>query len=44
MMLSVRDLSVVFTDRGEPFTAVDRFSLQMDRGETVGVVGESGSG
>ena len=44
MMLSVRDLSVVFTDRGSPFTAVDRFSLDMDEGEVVGIVGESGSG
>ena len=44
MMLDVRDLSVVFTDRGAPFTAVDKFSLQMDRGEIVGIVGESGSG
>ena len=43
-MLDVRDLSVVFTDRGAPFTAVDKFSLQMDRGEIVGIVGESGSG
>ncbi len=44
MMLSVRDLSVVFADRGAPFTAVDRFNLDMDRGEVVGIVGESGSG
>lgn len=44
MMLDVRGLSVVFTDRGEPFTAVDNFSLRMDRGEIVGIVGESGSG
>ena len=44
MMLDVRDLSVVFTDRGAPFAAVDGFSLQMDRGEVVGIVGESGSG
>ncbi len=44
MMLDIRDLSVVFTDRGAPFTAVDKFSLRMDRGEVVGVVGESGSG
>ena len=43
-MLDVRDLSVVFTDRGTPFTAVDKFSLQMDRGEIVGIGGESGSG
>ena len=44
MMLDIRDLSVVFSDRGEPFTAVDRFSLQMEEGEVVGIVGESGSG
>ena len=35
---------VVFAGRGVPFTAVDRFSLQMERGEIVGIVGESGSG
>ena len=44
MMLDVRELSVVFTDRGAPFTAVDKFSLQMEEGEIVGIVGESGSG
>ncbi len=43
-MLDIRDLSVVFTDRKEPFTAVEKFNLQMDAGEVVGVVGESGSG
>ena len=44
MMLDVQNLSVVFSDRAEPFTAVDRFSLQMEQGEIVGIVGESGSG
>ena len=44
MMLDIHDLSVVFADRAEPFTAVDRFSLQMEQGEIVGIVGESGSG
>ena len=44
MMLNIQDLSVVFTDRQEPFTAVDKFSLQMEEGEVVGIVGESGSG
>lgn len=44
MMLDIRDLSVVFSDRAEPFTAVDKFSLQMEPGEIVGIVGESGSG
>ncbi len=44
MMLDIRDLSVVFHDGPQPFTAVDRFNLQMDAGEVVGIVGESGSG
>ena len=44
MMLDIHDLSVVFSDRAEPFTAVDRFSLRMEEGEIVGIVGESGSG
>ena len=44
MMLDIKDLSVVFSDRAEPFTAVDRFSLRMEEGEVVGIVGESGSG
>ena len=43
-MLDIQNLSVVFSDRAEPFTAVDRFCLQMEQGEVVGVVGESGSG
>ena len=44
MMLDIQDLSVVFSDGPEPFTAVDKFNLQMEEGEVVGVVGESGSG
>ena len=44
MMLDIHDLSVVFSDRAEPFTAVDHFNLRMEEGEVVGVVGESGSG
>ena len=44
MMLDIQNLSVVFSDRAEPFTAVDNFSLRMDQGEIVGIVGESGSG
>lgn len=44
MMLNIEHLSVVFRDRGEPFTAVKDFGLQMDHGEIVGIVGESGSG
>lgn len=44
MLLNIENLSIVFTDRGEPFTAVEDFDLQMEAGEIVGIVGESGSG
>lgn len=44
-LLSVHDLSVTFTRPGqEPFTAVDEVSFQIDPGEVVGLVGESGCG
>ena len=44
MMLNIENLSVVFYDREEPFTAVADFDLRVDKGEIVGIVGESGSG
>jgi peptide/nickel transport system ATP-binding protein len=44
-LISVEDLSVVFARRGEePFTAVDRVSFEVEPGQTVGLVGESGCG
>ncbi|MEV8438823.1 ABC transporter ATP-binding protein [Actinosynnema sp. NPDC051121] len=44
-LLEVRDLRVVFQRRGtEPFTAVDGVSFDVDPGQTVGLVGESGCG
>ncbi|QFZ16253.1 ABC transporter ATP-binding protein [Saccharothrix syringae] len=44
-MLEVRDLRVVFQRRGaEPFSAVDGVSFDVDPGQTVGLVGESGCG
>ncbi|MCY3884029.1 MAG: ABC transporter ATP-binding protein [Gammaproteobacteria bacterium] len=43
-LLDVRDLSVSFdTDEGK-VDVVDQVNLQLDRGETLGVVGESGCG
>jgi microcin C transport system ATP-binding protein len=43
-LLSVRDLSVAFTQGGKTTTAVDYISFDIMPGETVALVGESGSG
>ena len=43
-LLSVRELSVAFTQGGSSQTAVDRISFDIGKGETVALVGESGSG
>ena len=44
LLLSVRDLSVAFTQGGRETVAVDKVSFDVTRGETVALVGESGSG
>ena len=44
-LLSVRELSVTFRRQGQtPFTAVDGVSFDVQPGQTVGLVGESGCG
>jgi peptide/nickel transport system ATP-binding protein len=44
-LLEVRDLTVQFHRKGEPsFTAVDKVSFDVEPGQTVGLVGESGCG
>jgi microcin C transport system ATP-binding protein len=43
-LISVRDLSVAFTQDQNEAIAVDHVSFDIDAGETVALVGESGSG
>ena len=43
-LVSVRDLSVAFSQGGAQTLAVDHISFDISKGETVALVGESGSG
>ena len=43
-LLEIRDLVVQFQSTEGPFNAVDGVSLSLRRGETLGIVGESGCG
>lgn len=43
-VLEVKDLSVVFKNGKELFTAVEQISFSVAPGKTLGIVGESGSG
>ncbi len=44
VLLSVRDLAVHFQSRGRSVTAVNAVSFDVFKGETLGLVGESGCG
>ncbi|MBP6024090.1 ABC transporter ATP-binding protein [Ferruginibacter sp.] len=43
-LLSIRNLSVAFSNQGEKNIAVKNSSIEIKRGELVAIVGESGSG
>jgi oligopeptide transport system ATP-binding protein len=43
-LLSIEDLSISFRTPQGPFSAVDGVSLRVERGQAVGIVGESGCG
>ncbi|HTN61012.1 MAG TPA: ABC transporter ATP-binding protein, partial [Devosia sp.] len=43
-LLDVKDLSIEIDTRRGPATIVDGISLHVDKGETLGIVGESGCG
>lgn len=43
-LLQLEDLQIKFPHRFGDFTAVDDFSMQVSRGEIVGLIGESGAG
>lgn len=43
-LVKIRDLSVAFPLRSKNVTAIDGLTLQIARGEIVGVIGESGAG
>ncbi|MBI2520127.1 MAG: ABC transporter ATP-binding protein [Bdellovibrio sp.] len=44
MLLDVQNLTITFNTKTGPLTAVRNLSFQMEMGETLGVVGESGCG
>ncbi|WP_428926833.1 ABC transporter ATP-binding protein [Marinibacterium sp. SX1] len=43
-LLDVRDLAIEFKTEGGVFRAVDGVSFSLERGKTIGIVGESGCG
>ena len=42
-LLSVQGLVTTFRNEGKEFNAIEGVNLHVDRGEIVGIVGESGS-
>ncbi|MGN0774186.1 MAG: ABC transporter ATP-binding protein [Candidatus Ventricola sp.] len=44
ILLSVRDLTVEYTSEGEVIHAVNHISFDLEKGKTIGLVGETGAG
>ena len=44
ILLSVRDLTVQYTSEGEVIHAVNHISFDLEKGKTIGLVGETGAG
>jgi len=44
MLLQVRDLTVEYTSEGEVIHAVNHVSFDLEKGRTIGLVGETGAG
>ena len=44
VLLSVKDLEVVYTSAGAVIHAVNGVSLEIERGKSLGLVGETGAG
>ena len=43
ILLSVRDLTVEYTSEGEVIHAVNHISFDLEKGKTIGLVGETGA-
>lgn len=43
-LLEIQDLSIIFPHRLRDFVAVEGFSMTLNKGEIVGLIGESGAG
>ena len=44
VILEIRDLNIVLRENGEEYPAVDHVYMKVHQGETIGIIGESGSG
>ncbi|MDQ0252940.1 peptide/nickel transport system ATP-binding protein [Evansella vedderi] len=44
VLIEVKDLSVQYTSEGKEIKAVNNISFQVNKGETLGIVGETGAG